>query len=390
MNSVLAAFLGWTLDSFDFFVLTFVIADIANTFGKSRSDIALTITLALATRPLGAILFGMMADRIGRRIPLMLNILLYSGLTVASGLAPNFTTFLVLRVLFGIAMGGQWGVGASLALESISPARRGLVSGFLQEGYAVGNLLAAIAFREVYPRFGWRSLFMLGGVPALLSLFILFKVEDSPVWREHRTDWRTYASTAFGHWRRFLYLVLLMTMVALMAHGTQDMYPTFLQQAREYTPRQTADITIISMIGACLGGLAIGWFSDLAGRKRAMVVAALCGLLVVPLWIAAPNTALIVVGVFLIQFFIQGAGGVIPAQMNELTPGHLRGLFPGLAYQFGIVAASGITYLEAVLSEHLPFAQAMGFLVAGIFVLSAVVFAFGPENKGVSFSASPR
>jgi MFS transporter, SHS family, lactate transporter len=384
--AVMAGFLGWTFDAFDFFILTFVLGDVAETFHRSRSDIALTITLALVMRPVGAVIFGIMADRFGRRLPLMLNVLLYAVISVLSGLAPNYRTFLILRMLFGVALGGQWGVGASLALESVSSKWRGLFSGLLQEGYTLGNLLAAVAFRTVYPSYGWRPLFYLGGVPALLSLFIFSKVKESPVWKEHRTDWKTYRASALGHWRRFLYFVLLMTMVAFIAHGTQDMYPTFLQHGRMYSARVTADITIISMVGALLGGLVFGSLSDRLGRKRTMVTTALGGLVVVPLWIAAPNLALIVVGVFMMQFFVQGAAGIIPAHLNELTPGHLRGFFPGLAYQIGVLCASSITYFEAVLGEHLSYARAMGTLAAIVLLVGAIVFANGPENRGVSFA----
>jgi MFS transporter, SHS family, lactate transporter len=384
--AVMAGFLGWTFDAFDFFILTFVLGDVAETFHRSRSDIALTITLALVMRPVGAVIFGIMADRFGRRLPLMLNVLLYAVISVLSGLAPNYRTFLILRMLFGVALGGQWGVGASLALESVSSKWRGLFSGLLQEGYTLGNLLAAVAFRTVYPSYGWRPLFYLGGVPALLSLFIFSKVKESPVWKEHRTDWKTYRASALGHWRRFLYFVLLMTMVAFIAHGTQDMYPTFLQHGRMYSARVTADITIISMVGALLGGLVFGLLSDRLGRKRTMVTTALGGLVVVPLWIAAPNLALIVVGVFMMQFFVQGAAGIIPAHLNELTPGHLRGFFPGLAYQIGVLCASSITYFEAVLGEHLSYARAMGTLAAIVLLVGAIVFANGPENRGVSFA----
>ncbi len=256
-NAVLAGFLGWTLDAFDFFVLTFVIDDVAHAFGKRRPDIALTITLALATRPIGAFIFGMIADRFGRRLPLMLNVVFYAVISVLSGLAPSYRVFLVLRMLFGIGMGGEWGVGASLALESVSPKWRGLFSGLLQEGYALGNLLAAFAFRVAYvplhaahPESAWRCLFFIGGLPALLSLFIRARVKESAAWHEHRTDWTTYRRSILKHWPRFVYLVLLMTMMNFMSHGTQDMYPTFLQRQRMYTPGQTANITMISMLGA--------------------------------------------------------------------------------------------------------------------------------------------
>ena len=391
-NAVLAGFLGWTLDAFDFFVLTFIIEDVAMAFGKSRPDIALTITLALATRPIGAVIFGLMADRLGRRVPLMLNVIFYAVISVLSGLAPSYGWFLALRMLFGIGMGGEWGVGASLALESVSPKWRGVFSGLLQEGYAMGYLLAALAFRTVYvpvhashPDYAWRVMFFLGGLPALLSLFIRARVKESETWHEHRTDWTTYRRSILRHWPRFLYLVALMAMMNFMSHGTQDMYPTFLQRQRLFTAAETANITMVSMVGAILGGLCFGYYSDRSGRRRAMVTSVLCALVVVPLWIAAPNTALIVVGVFLMQFFVQGAWGVIPAHINELSPSNIRGFFPGLAYQFGVLCASSITYIEAVLGEHFTYGQSMGLLAATVMATGAVVIAAGPEHHRVSF-----
>jgi len=219
-NAVLAGFLGWTLDAFDFFVLAFVVSDVAKSFGRTRPDIALTITLALAMRPIGAVVFGTMADRYGRRIPLMMNVIFYAVMSVLSGLAPSYQIFLVLRMLFGVGMGGEWGVGASLALESVSARWRGLFSGLLQEGYAMGYLLAAVAYRAVYPwalaRYGddgWRVMFFIGGLPALLSLFIRAKVKESAAWHEHRTDWPTYRRTIVRNWKRFLYTVALMAMM---------------------------------------------------------------------------------------------------------------------------------------------------------------------------------
>lgn len=395
-NAILSGFLGWTFDAFDFFVLTFVIEDVARAFGRTRPDIALTITLALATRPIGALVFGMMADRFGRRLPLMINVVFYAAISVLSGLAPTYQIFLVLRMLFGVGMGGEWGVGASLALESVSPKWRGLFSGLLQEGYSVGYLLAALAFRAVYvpvhavhPDAAWRVLFFLGGLPALLSLFIRAKVREPEAWREHRTDWTTYRRSILRHWPRFLYLVLLMAMMSFMSHGTQDMYPTFLLRQRLYTPAQTADITMISMVGAILGGLCFGYYSDRAGRRRAMITAALGGALVVPLWIAAPNLALITVGAFLMQFFVQGAWGVIPAHLNELSPAPIRGFFPGFAYQLGVLVSSSITYLEAVLGEHFSYAQAMGVLAAVVMVGVVLVTVLGPEQHRVTFRRAP-
>src|SRR5262249_37113777 len=279
------------------------------------------------------VIFGIMADRYGRRVPLMVNVIFYAVISVLSGLAPGYRSFLVLRMLFGVGMGGEWGVGASLALESASSRLRGLLSGLLQEGYAIGYLLAALALRLAYPFFnsqypgrGWRAMFFLGGLPALLSLFIRSKVKESEAWEEHRTDWPTYRRSIFQHWRRFLYLVLLMTMMNFISHGTQDMYPTLLK-GFGFVQKQVADITALSMVGAILGGLAFGYYSDRSGRRRAIMTATLCALLMIPFWLSGHSSVRILIGVFMMQFFVQGAWGVIPAHINELSPGHLRGFF---------------------------------------------------------------
>jgi len=390
-NAVLAGFLGWTLDAFDFFILTLVIEDIATAFGKTRPQIALAITLTLAMRPVGAVVFGLMADRYGRRIPLMLNVIFYAVISVLCGLAQNYATFIGLRMLFGIGMGGEWGVGASLAMES-APARiRGLLSGVLQEGYAIGNLLAALAFRVIYPIAsahypgnGWRIMFFIGGLPALLSLFIRARVKESEAWHEHRTDWTTYRRSLFQHWRRFLYLVLLMTMMNFMSHGTQDMYPTLLATLG-YTKTHIADVTMLSMFGAVLGGLVFGHYSDRSGRRRAMITAAASALVVLPLWIAGFSPLMTLLGVFLMQFFVQGAWGVIPAHINELSPGSLRGFFPGFAYQLGVMCAASIPWVESALGEVFTYRQSMGLLMTIVFIVAVVVIAKGPEQKGASF-----
>ena len=398
-NAVLAGFLGWTLDAFDFFILTLVLDDVAHAFGKSRTQVALAITLTLAMRPVGAVIFGLMADRWGRRLPLMLNVIFYAIISVLCGIAPTYGAFITLRMLFGIGMGGEWGVGASLALESASPRLRGLLSGLLQEGYAIGNMLAAIVFRTVYPIAnahypgnGWRVMFFIGGIPALLSLFIRAKVKESDAWHEHRTDWASYVGALAQNWRRFLYLVALMAMMNFISHGSQDMYPTFLQHERGYSAANTSNLSMIGYAGAILGGLLFGYWSDRAGRRKAMVVSAFFALVIIPLWIAAPSTALVALGVFLMQFFVQGAWGVVPAHINELSPSALRGFFPGFAYQLGNLCASSISYLESALGEHFTYAQSMGVLMAAVLIVGMIVIASGPEAHGVTFrkiQASP-
>ncbi len=384
-NALIAGFLGWTLDAFDFFVLAFVLAPVAKEFHRSIPEIALALTASLATRPIGAFLFGLLADRYGRRLPLMLDILFYSAVEVLSGFAPNYTAFIILRLLYGIGMGGEWGVGASLAMESVPTKWRGTLSGLLQEGYALGYLLAAVAYFTAFPHWGWRSLFFIGGLPALLTIFIRAKVKESEAWHRSRTDWSSYRRAVFGNWRRFLYLVLLMAMMNFISHGTQDFYPTFLQQQRGFSPRMTAFITMISMTGAIAGGLAIGLLSDRRGRRRAMVTAILLALLLIPLWVFAPSLPLIALGAFLMQFMVQGAWGVIPAHINELSPDRVRGFFPGFAYQLGVLCASSSAYLEAVMGRHLSYAQAMALLATTVLISGAIVVALGPEAHRVAF-----
>jgi SHS family lactate transporter-like MFS transporter len=384
-NAVLAGFFGWTLDAFDFFLLTFVLAPIAKEFGQSIPAIALTITASLATRWIGAILFGLLADRYGRRIPLIVNILYFSLIEVLSGLAPSYRVFFFLRLLYGIGMGGEWGVGASLAMESVPAKWRGFISGFLQEGYALGFLLAAAVYRLVYPHWGWRPLFFIGGLPALLTLFVRAKVKEPEAWHRSRTDWTTYRRAIFSNWRRFVYLVVLMAMMNFISHGTQDMYPTYLQQQHGFTPQRTSDFTVFSMVGAICGGLVFGYFSDHRGRRRGMVTALLLAVVMIPLWVFAPNLPLILVGGFLMQFMVQGAWGVIPAHINELSPDQLRGFFPGLAYQFGVLIASGSAYFEARMAHFMSYGRAMGFFAVVVLLLGALVTTLGPEEHRAEF-----
>ncbi len=281
-HAFFASFLGWTLDAFDFFVLVFVLPAVADEFHRSVADVAYTITLTLAMRPIGALVFGWMADRYGRRIPLMIDVAFYSIVEILSGLAPDYSTFLALRVLYGIGMGGEWGVGASLAMEVVPAARRGLLSGLLQEGYAIGYLLAAAAYFAVFPALGWRALFLLGGVPALLVLYIRSHVPESPAWQRSRPEPRRIVRAVAENFGSLLYLTLFMAMLSLMSHGTQDMYPTFLEKERGLSPRMVATIAIIYNFGALAGGLAFGALSDRFGRRRAMVLAALGAALVIP------------------------------------------------------------------------------------------------------------
>jgi SHS family lactate transporter-like MFS transporter len=381
-HTLFASFLGWTLDAFDFFALVFVLPTIAKDFHRSVADIAFTITATLAMRPVGALIFGWLADRYGRRAPLMIDVILYSLFEVMSGFAPSFGWFLCWRALYGVAMGGEWGVGASIAMEAVPARWRGLLSGLLQEGYAVGYLLAAAAYFVVFPHFGWRAMFFLGGAPALLTLYIRAKVPESKSWelmRPSRGDiWRALRR----NFRRFVYLVALMTMMNLISHGTQDLYPTFLHLERKLEPRTIATIAIIYNVGALLGGLAFGWLSDHVGRRRAMVAATLAGLLVAPLWIFPRSLIWLTAGAFLMQFMVQGAWGAIPAHLVELSPPEVRGLFSGFAYQLGVLFASNAAFVEALIAQRLGYSVALALVASTVLLVDAIVIALGSERKG--------
>jgi SHS family lactate transporter-like MFS transporter len=339
-------------------------------------------------RPVGALIFGLIADRWGRRIPLMLDIVFYSLMEVLSGLAPTYRAFYVLRLLYGVGMGGAWGVGASLAMESVPTKWRGVLSGVLQEGYAIGNLLAAVAFWTVFPHWGWRRMFFIGVVPALLTLIMLFRVEESESWKAaaaSRKTWPEYFKVIAENWKLFLYLVALMAMMNFMSHGTQDLYPTFLQVERHFSTQTTAIISVISMAGAIIGGTLVGLYSDRYGRRRAMSIATLLAILLIPLWVFAPTIALISVGAFLIQFMVQGAWGVIPAHINELSPKETRGFLPGFAYQVGVLIAARTPHFQSATAVHFGYAATMSAFAATVFIVGAIVIRAGPEAHRKEF-----
>jgi SHS family lactate transporter-like MFS transporter len=384
--ALLAGFLGWTLDAFDFFLVVFSLTAIAEEFHRTDKDIALTITVTLAFRPVGAFIFGLLADRYGRRLPLIIDLIFFSVVEVLSGFAPNYATFLVLRALFGIGMGGEWGVGASLAMEKVPPRLRGILSGLLQEGYAAGYLLAAVCYFFVFPRWGWRPMFFIGGLPALLAIFVRLRVKESEVWKKTRHEnWSQLGRGIASHWKLFIYLVLLMMMMNFVSHGTQDMYPTLLKRQWHFSPQKVAAVTALSMVGAIAGGLVFGLLSDRFGRRRSMIAALVCALAVIPLWAFSPSLALLVAGGFLMQFMVQGAWGVIPAHLTELSPDSVRGFLPGFAYQCGVLLAGSVAYIEALFAQRMSYATAMALTAVTVFVGAIIVTAVGRERHGIHF-----
>jgi SHS family lactate transporter-like MFS transporter len=389
--AVIAGFSGWLLDAFDFFLVTFCLTAIAHEFHKSDAQIALVITMTLLFRPVGGFVFGLMADRYGRRLPLMINIGTFAVAEVLTGLAPNYTTLLVVRALFGVVMGGNWGVGSSLAMEGAPTGRRGILSGLVQEGYAAGNLLAGLSYFFLFDRVGWRALFFLGSVPALsLVLFIRFRVKESEIWKKNVTtslSWSEQRREIFSHWKLFLYLLLFMSMMLFASHGTQDMYPTFLQRQWHLTPAHRAAITAFSAFGAIIGGITFGHFSDRWGRRRAIILAFILAIVMIPVWAYAPNLTVLVVGAWLMQFMVQGAWGVIPAHLAELAPDSVRALLPGFAYQSAGVIASSVVYIEAVYAQRTSYATAMALTAVTVFVLASFMAYVGRERHGHTFGS---
>ena len=386
--ALLAGFLGWTLDAFDFFLVVMTLTAIAREFHKSDAAITLSLTLTLAFRPVGALIFGLLSDRFGRRLPLMINLVFYALIEVLTGLSRSYGAFLVLRALFGIGMGGEWGVGASLVMEKVPAERRGFFSGLLQQGYAVGYLLAAGAYWFVFPHWGWRPLFFIGGLPALLAIFVRARVTESEVWLKTRErTWTGLGRTLWAQFPLFCYLTLLMALMNMASHGTQDLYPTFLQRAWNFGPGTRSALTAFSMVGALIGGVVFGHWSQRFGRRRTIIVALLAAVLVVPLWAYAPSLALLSAGAFLMQFFVQGAWGVIPAHITELAPDQVRGALPGFAYQCGALIAGLLPLAENATAGHLGYPAAMSLAAASAFVVCALVAALGRERRGVVYGS---
>jgi len=397
-SAFLASFLGWTLDAFDYFLLTFVIKAIAEDFHVKPSAVQGAVFLTLVARPFGAVAFGWLADKFGRRPILMIDVLLYSALELASAFAPSLIVLLVLRTLFGFVMGGEWGIGASLALESIPVRSRGVVSGILQEGYACGQLLGALVFAFAYPHFSqwlpqvasWRVLFVVGVIPALLVFYIRRNVKESPAFEQNRGKAHRgmdVIRTLAANWKLLIYAVVLMAAFNFFSHGTQDNYATFLEVQHGFTPQTVGLLTIVMNFGAITGGLTFGAWSERIGRRKAIVIAALLALPIIPLWAFAPTPILLGLGGFLLQIAVQGAWGVVPVHLNELSPENARGTFPGAAYQFGNLIAAFAVPMQGKLAEarHNNYGFALAAVASVTAVALAVLTWFGPEAKGVSF-----
>lgn len=399
-NAFMASFLGWTMDAFDYFLVVLVYADIATTFHPTKTDVAFLTTATLAMRPVGALLFGLWADRVGRRVPLMVDVSFYSVIGFLCAFAPNFTVLVILRLLYGIGMGGEWGLGAALSMEKVPAERRGVFSGLLQEGYAFGYLLASVAALVVMNWLGlsWRWLFGLSIIPALISLIIRYRVKESEVWEAAQDRMRltkTRIRDVLGNpaiVRRFVYLVLLMTAFNWMSHGTQDVYPTFLTATTDHgaglSSLTARWIVVIYNIGAIIGGLAFGTLSQRFSRRYTIVFCAALGLPIVPLFAYSRTAAMLCLGSFLMQVFVQGAWGVIPAHLTEMSPDAIRGVYPGVTYQLGnLLAAFNLPIQERLAESHgYPFALAA--TIVPVLLVVAVLTAIGKDATGIRFGTT--
>jgi MFS transporter, SHS family, lactate transporter len=386
VHAVTACFLGWTLDAFDFFVVVFVIDALSKQFQVGKSAIVLTLTVTLITRPVGAFVFGLLTDRFGRRIPLMMNVVFFSIVELLCGFSPNFTFFLVMRALFGIGMGGEWGIAASLAMESIPPRLRGVLSGILQSGYPIGYLLAALVGRFVIPVWGWRPMFWLGGIPALLAFYISSRVPESEAWKQHRAHTtKAVLKTVAADWKGFLYLVLMMTFMMLLAHGTQDLYPDFLSSTHRVGAAMRSYIVVIYNVGAVVGAILFGALSEKLGRRLSMILALALSLFVIPTWAFSQSLVGLTIGAFLMQAGVQGAWGIIPAHLSELSPDAARGLVPGLAYQLGILFAAPTNTVEFALHNRVGYQWALASFELVTIVFLIVTISLGKERRGRSF-----
>jgi len=395
-NTFIACFLGWSLDAFDFFILTFCISALATQFQAKVSAVTEAVFITLAFRPVGAFLFGIMADRFGRRITLMVDIIAYSVFELASAFAPSLKVFIVTRALFGIAMGGEWGVGAALAFETLPPEKRGFFSGLLQEGYAVGFLMAALVYGTAFQFVGWRGMFVIGALPAFLVIYIRAHVDESPAWLQGRiakqgakeeVGW--LGKNALTFLGPFALMTVLMFAFNSFSHGTQDLYPTFLTKGHLLGPQAVMFVAVVANLGALAGGILFGTWSEKIGRRRAIVIAALLAIPVIPLWAYSRSIPMLALGGFLMQFMVQGAWGVIPAHLNELSPPAVRGTFPGFAYQLGNFLSSKNSVLQAKLVEGRyggSFPPVLAWTVLLVASLVTVVTWSGKERRGADLS----
>ena len=390
LHAYLAALGGWALDALDFFIFVFCLKSISSEFHTDVKAVTEGIFLTLACRPLGALAFGWLAERYGRRPILMLNVVSYSAVQLATAFAPNLATLLTLRALFGFAMGGEWGVGAALALETLPTKGRGFFSGMLQQGYVLGYLLASVVFATLFDHVGWRGLFIISSVSALLVLYIRFGVHESPAWvagvaQRRASSGALVWAAVRDYFPTLVYLVVLMACFNAFSHGSQDLYPTFLQVQHGFSATTTGNVAIVMNLGALAGGICFGALSEHLGRRRTIALAASLALPLIPMWAYSHTAVMLAVGGFLMQFMVQGAWGIVPAHLNELSPPSVRAVLPGFAYQLGNLAMAKMSPLQAGFAESHggDYAYILAWTLAVVAAALIIVTVLGPERRSV-------
>ncbi len=390
--AVASSILGWVLDAFDFFVVVFLFDALAANFHVEKKAIVWTISITLAMRPVGALLFGALADRFGRKKPLMACVIYFSTITILSGFSPNYLFFVVMRALYGIGMGGYWGIGASFAMENAPRKQRGVLSGMMQGGYPFGYLLAAVGMLTIMPHLGWRAMFVVGSLLAVVIVILTYLSPESEAWKQHRMgSIANIFKTLFQHMGSFSYLLLVMVVMSCLSHGTQDLYPDFLKSlpsikdALVLGMKPLYGIPIIYNIGAITGAIFFGSISERIGRRYAIMVALVLSLLAIPAWAFGGSVLTLVIGSYVMQTGVQGAFGVIPAHLNELSPDAVRSLFPGFVYQLGVLVASPAVSFEFFLRDHFGYPWALTLFEVIVIVLLLIIFALGPEQHGRHF-----
>ncbi|KAJ2645012.1 Carboxylic acid transporter [Coemansia sp. RSA 1694] len=402
------AFLGWMVDAIDFFCVSMSTTELGDAFGVEPSRVTSAITVTLMLRPVGALVFGVIADRYGRRVPLMVNLFLFTIIELASGFSHNLSTFIGLRAVYGILMGGEWGLGSSLAMEALPVASRGIFSGILQEGYAVGNLVAAMLYYAIVPSLGWRALYWLSIIPAVITIAMTYFLDETDAWKQARQAQRASSKPYYQivldmlrqYWLRCIYAVLLMAAMNFLSHGSQDLYPTFLKKQHGFSPKQATVGTVVGNLGAIVGGMSFGYISEYLGRRRTIAICAICGACFIPLWILPSKYGPLLAGAFFMQMFVQGAWGVIPAYLSEISPEGFRATFPGLSYQLGNLISASASQIEATMGERNPlpeqrdgakvpnYGRVQGILIGAIYSCVLVLIVAGREERGKSFTQS--
>jgi putative sialic acid transporter len=403
-------FFAWTADAFDFHALSIQTTKLAKWYHTTNTEITTAITLTLLLRSVGAAVFGLLGDRFGRKWPMVANMIILGVLQIATIYSATFQQFLAVRSLFGLFMGGVYGNAVAMALENCPTEARGLMSGIMQQGYSFGYVLAACANLGVgNATETWKTVFWVAAGLSIAAGLLRCCFPESKQFIEHKKTgqqvtasdfWKETKSMLAQEWRMVIYCIILMTWFNYYSHTSQDSYTTFMTDQKELAGLGPTRASIWMKTGACVGGTIIGYLSQWIGRRRAIVGAAFISACLIPAWILPTSETSLSVSGFAIQFFVQGAWGVIPIHLNELSPPAYRSSFPGITYQIGNMISSPSAQIVNAIAESnfvangsgelvSAYGPTMGIATAIIAVGIMVTAGLGPERRGRSFDAAP-